>query len=422
MPDLLIISLAFALLVVSALAVRLLRIHRSSRDRLVALALGEEKQEMRDQARRNEMLESLLEGLGDACLIVTPELEVAFANTEAAELFHTRQSPIGRRLFEVFPDHRLTEVAERSQREHAAVEQHVPVVMRAGQDERTKFLVVSAAPIRLPGTSQTEYLRVIVRDETQQRDTEQIRKDFVANASHELRTPLSIINGYLENLVEGLIDNPQMVKKSLLTMQKHSLRLARIVEDMLTISRFESVGEHEAGDLKRHSFSVEECVKDVLDRLHPVMEEKAARVITEFPPPPEGSRLAGDRFYWDQVFFNLIENALKENQRPGLIIHVGLAHDPDGSLRLWVRDNGVGIPRADLAFIFKRFYRVAKHHGQEIKGTGLGLSIVRRAVEAHGGSISVDSTPGVRTEFTILLPPGSQPLPGENGDTLPLPS
>ena len=113
---------------------------------------------------------------------------------------------------------------------------------------------------------------------------------------------------------------------------------------------------------------------------------------------------SGDRFYWDQVFFNLIENALKENLSDGrLVITVSLARTPREAV-IRIRDNGVGIPRADLPFIFKRFYRVAKHHSQQIKGTGLGLSIVRRAIEAHGGSIGVESTLGVETIFTIRLP------------------
>lgn len=359
----------------------------------------------------NDILNPLLEDLGDACLVVDDRLAVIFANTEARELFRSPLQPVGRRLFEVFTDHRLTEAAERSQREKSVVEQALQIVINQGGNEQKKYLIFSAAPIQLPGDPPTSGLRIIVHDETRQRETEQIRKDFVANASHELRTPLSIINGYLENLVDGVIDDPVMVQRSLLTMQKHGLRLARIVEDMLTISRFESVGEEEAADLKRSSFSAEECVKDVLDRLHPVIEEKQARIELEFPPPEAGSRLAGDRFYWDQVFFNLIENALKENQQQGLVIAVGLRHLDGGGVDLWVRDNGVGIPRADLPFVFKRFYRVAKHHGQEIKGTGLGLSIVRRAVEAHGGQITVDSTPGQRTQFTITLPPGPGPGP-----------
>lgn len=410
MSDFLLAVLVFGLLALSLLAVRLLRMHHNATQRLEAIRLGEQRQGMKDKARRDEMLQSLLEGLGDACLIVDPSLKVAFANAEARALFGSPTPLPGRHLFEIFHDHRLTEVVERSVRDHALVEQNLTVDFHHGDEERKKFLIISAAPIRLPGGGPSDFLRIILRDVTEQRDTEQIRKDFVANASHELRTPLSIINGYLENLIEGLIDDPRMVQRSLVTMQKHSLRLARIVEDMLTISRFESVGEVEAADLRRSTFSVEECVKDVLDRLQPVIEDKQARVELEFPPPETGSRLAGDRFYWDQIFFNLIENALKENQQPGLVIGVGLRALPDGGQEIWVRDNGIGIPRADLPFVFKRFYRVAKHHSQEIKGTGLGLSIVRRAVEAHGGEISLDSVPGQHTRFAITLPP---PQPAE---------
>jgi signal transduction histidine kinase len=104
------------------------------------------------------------------------------------------------------------------------------------------------------------------------------------------------------------------------------------------------------------------------------------------------------------VLFNLVENALKQNLHKGLRLEIGCVRDGD-HVRIWVADNGVGIPSADLPHIFRRFYRVEKHHSQqEIKGTGLGLSIVKRAIEAHGGSIRVTSTPGRDTRFQIELP------------------
>jgi signal transduction histidine kinase len=114
--------------------------------------------------------------------------------------------------------------------------------------------------------------------------------------------------------------------------------------------------------------------------------------------------IQGDRFYWTQVLFNLVENALKQNPHSGLRVEVGCEASGD-SVRIWVSDNGVGIPSADLPHIFRRFFRVEKHHSQqEIKGTGLGLSIVKRAIEAHGGSISVTSVPGSETKFLITVP------------------
>ena len=137
-------------------------------------------------------------------------------------------------------------------------------------------------------------------------------------------------------------------------------------------------------------------------------------------PPAGADQIRGDRFYWDQILFNLIENALKENKPGNLVISVTMERDGAASV-IRIADNGIGIPRADLPFIFKLFYRVAKHHSQKIKGTGLGLSIVRRAVEAHGGTIGVDSTLGLETVFTIRLPdyvPDYVPdaAPGEAGE------
>jgi signal transduction histidine kinase len=113
-------------------------------------------------------------------------------------------------------------------------------------------------------------------------------------------------------------------------------------------------------------------------------------------------RITGDRYYWEQVFFNLIENALKENPARGLKVAVKIA-EVDGDLEVQVCDDGVGIPGADLPFVFKRFYRVEGHRSKQVKGTGLGLSIVKRAVEAHQGSISLRSQPGIETVFTIRI-------------------
>src|SRR5690606_15901368 len=128
-----------------------------------------------------------------------------------------------------------------------------------------------------------------------------------------------------------------------------------------------------------------------------------ARVRVEAAPETSWT-LVGDRFYWDQILFNPIENALKQNAEPGLEIVVRFAL-VEGPYRITVTHDGIGIPAADIPLVFKRFYRVQKHHAQsQVKGTGLGLSIVKRAVEAHHGRIEVESRPGVETVFTITVP------------------
>src|SRR4029079_5245968 len=118
--------------------------------------------------------------------------------------------------------------------------------------------------------------------------------------------------------------------------------------------------------------------------------------------PDADAMIHGDRYYWDQILFNLVSNALKENVAKGLEVTIDLSQEHDMS-EVRVSDNGVGIPHGDLPFVFKRLYRVARHHSQEVKGTGLGLSIVKRAVEAHHGTITVNSRPGIETVFTIRV-------------------
>jgi len=229
----------------------------------------------------------------------------------------------------------------------------------------------------------------------------QVHKDeFVAAVGHELRTPMAIINGYLENLLDdGMIEDTEMAKRFLTVMKKHTERISRIVEDMLVISRLES---GEASAIKIEPFKLRLCVKDVLERLESVVRSQQADVSMRLHD--DEVTLEGDRFYWTQVLFNLVENALKQNPYKDLKVEVGSSESGDHVL-IWVKDNGIGIPSADLPHIFRRFYRVEKHHSQlEVKGTGLGLSIVKRAVEAHHGTISVTSVPGVETKFLMTIP------------------
>jgi signal transduction histidine kinase len=182
-------------------------------------------------------------------------------------------------------------------------------------------------------------------------------------------------------------------------MRKHADRISRIVEDMLVISRLES---GEASSLKVEPFRFRSCINDILERLESVIRNQNADIAVTMSD--ETLTLQGDCFYWTQVLFNLVENALKQNPHPGLKVEIGCENAADCH-RIWISDNGIGIPSADLPHIFRRFYRVEKHHSQrEIKGTGLGLSIVKRAIEAHGGTITVTSIPGRETKFLITLP------------------
>lgn len=387
---------------IAALIVQIIRIRRARRDFEAQVKSWKLRLEL-DLKQAKDERNRLLDALGDAFLIVDPDANITFANAAAQNLFRGRVLT-GRPVREAFLDPRLAEALLR------CLETGEPVQSRVVLPQQTSPLgdletrgnnawIIDAAQLSgAPGGNPST--RVVIRDVTSEHQLEQIRKDFVANASHELRTPLAIINGYLENLLDdGMIDEPEMARRFLSVMKKHTERISRIVEDMLVISRLES---GEASAINIEPFRLKSCINDVLERLESVVQSQKAIVVLNLHD--EAVILHGDRFYWTQVLFNLVENALKQNPHRDLKVEIA-SQERAGNLLISVSDNGIGIPSADLPHIFRRFYRVEKHHSQlEIKGTGLGLSIVKRAIEAHHGTIGVTSVPGQETKFLMTIP------------------
>lgn len=397
------LTIAIALLVLAVFTWRLRRVRREHAEEIQAWKLRLEQELKQARNDRNQ----LLDALGDAFLIVNSERKIRFANEAARALFSYREL-VGRPVREAFLDPRLAEALLRCIETGEPMQSRVVLSQQTSprgdsENRGVNAWVIDAAPLSTTPDGNLD-TRVVIRDVTTEHQLEQIRKDFVANASHELRTPLAIISGYLENLLEdGMLDEPETARHFLSVMQKHTERISRIVEDMLVISRLES---GEAGSLNIEPFRISSCINDVLERLESVVRNQKAKVEVKLDDP--GLIIHADRFYWTQVLFNLVENALKQNPHHGLHVEIGCAAEAGGGLRMWVSDDGIGIPSADLPHIFRRFYRVAKHHSQQkIKGTGLGLSIVKRAIEAHNGHIAVTSVPGQETRFTITLPDSS---------------
>ncbi len=397
-----ILAIAAALAALAALAITAMRLRRARREFSEEVAAWKLKLDLDLRQARQER-DQLLDALGDAFVLVDAQARILFANQAARTLFRGRDL-IGRTIQEAFLDQRLAAALMRCLDTGEATATRVVLPQQSsplGEQEQRGMnaWVIDAARLSdSPANDPTT--RVVIRDVTSEHQLEQIRKDFVANASHELRTPLAIISGYLENILDdGLLDDKELTRRFLAVMRKHTERISRIVEDMLVISRLES---GEAAALKVKPFRFRSCLSDVVERLESVIHNQEA--VIRIAMPDEDVTLAGDRFYWTQILFNLVENALKQNPRKGLTVGVGCVRDEEKTV-IWVSDDGVGIPSADLTHIFRRFYRVEKHHSQDqIKGTGLGLSIVKRAVEAHGGTIGVTSMPGVETRFTITLP------------------
>ena len=340
-------------------------------------------------AEEQEILIGILDVLEDAVIVIDRATHVEFVNRRARQMFPSLSKPVGRLLIEVVQQESISSLAAEGIRLVTPIRRELVL-----PGPRRIVLVTSVAPVSESG----ERFGVILRDETRRYETEQVRKDFVANASHELRTPLTIINGYLENLLdEAGLEDSAMARQMLQTMKKHGDRIASIVEDMLTISKLES----SASSLLAKSFSLASCVGDVVDRLAPKLDRSRVTITRDIPGDVV---LWGDRYYWDQVFFNLLDNALKYNPTGPLEIAIRYRRTAEGDHEIRVSDNGIGISRKDLPYVFNRFYRSEYQPHQSVKGTGLGLSIVKRSVEAHHGEVWLTSTPGVETEFTIRVP------------------
>jgi two-component system phosphate regulon sensor histidine kinase PhoR len=225
---------------------------------------------------------------------------------------------------------------------------------------------------------------------------ESTRKEFVANVSHELRTPLSLIKGFVETLLEGAKDDPELSVRYLRTIEKHTNRLTFLIEDLLSISRLES-GQVV---LNLEQLPLRSVAERVLEDLRAKALERKVQIRNQIPPE---LTVRADSERLGQVLFNLVENAIKYGHPQG-VVALGARADSRGSVEVWVQDNGPGIPLEAQPRIFERFYRVDRARSRETGGTGLGLAIVKHIVLAHGGRVWLNSRPGQGSSFHFVLP------------------
>jgi two-component system phosphate regulon sensor histidine kinase PhoR len=239
------------------------------------------------------------------------------------------------------------------------------------------------------------YVILVFHEITEIKRLERIRKDFVANVSHELRTPLTSIKGYLEAFSEMEFFLPADGKKFLSILQKQSERMENIVSDLLQLAKIESGQEK----LQLSPIPVKPFLEKTVSSLSPLAQKKNQTLDLH---APEDLILQADPDKLSRIMINLLENAIKYTPEKGKIV-VG-CHKKNGCIELFVKDNGIGIPPADQNRIFERFYRVDRARSRELGGTGLGLAIVKHLMEAHGGSIGVESYPNEGSTFTARFP------------------
>lgn len=232
------------------------------------------------------------------------------------------------------------------------------------------------------------------KDIDELRRLERVRSEFVANVSHELRTPIFSVQGYLETLLDGAMDDPAVARPFLEKAYNNALRLNALLSDLIDISRIES------GELKFsfRYFDISELLRDLVNATELRAQQRNVTLACEVPA---AAQAYGDKERLTQVITNLIENAIKYNVDGGTV--TVSAVEADGGLRVSVRDTGLGIAEEHLPRIFERFYRVDKDRSRAVGGTGLGLAIVKHILEGHRAPITVKSEPGVGTEIAFVL-------------------
>ena len=258
------------------------------------------------------------------------------------------------------------------------------------------------APVKLDDrTTRPDLVFITLRDLSQMRRIEEMRADFVANASHELRTPLASLTGFIETLQGPARDDPAARERFLAIMKQQANRMARLIDDLLSLSRIE-LNAHLRPDTP---VDVTAITRQVIDTLQTLARDRGVEIAIDAADEPLIVR--GDRDEMVRVCENLIENALKygaSGKRVEITLARQIAADGAAEATLSVKDFGPGIAPEHLPRLTERFYRVDVAQSRAEGGTGLGLAIVKHILNRHGGRLVIESAPGQGAAFTIRLP------------------
>lgn len=359
-----------------------------------------------ERNRSSAILRSMAEGVA----VIDAQERLVFSNRAFSEFLSLDTAAMeGRPVIEVVRNSDLLELIRRALRGEEGVRGDITM----GIIQQRSFSV-TAAPFHaleagLPAASQGVPVGetpaaaekpsgavVVLHDLTELRRLERVRQDFVANVSHEFKTPLTAIQGFAETLLAGALDDPKNNRRFLEIIREHTMRLARLTDDLLKLARIEA-GKLEIEFSPVNVMQLIECCAETT-----LLKASRKQIALEIEVPPGLPAVRGDANLLRDVLQNLLDNAIQYTS-PGGRIHVSaMAREREAVIA--VADTGIGIPLADQERIFERFYRVDAARSREAGGTGLGLSIAKHIVEAHGGRIWVESEVGVGSKFFFSIP------------------
>lgn len=338
------------------------------------------------QAITSMRLEAIMSGLVDAVVLTDDKSTILQLNDAALEMLGVDEAgAIGRPFVQVTRDHELAKVL----RDALRGKQSPTARVVHGIDQRS--LLTSARMVEGP---HERLGLVVMRDISELRRLETVRREFVANVSHELRTPLASIRAMVETLEAGAIDDPEIAKDFFGRIVQEVDRLNALVEDLLDFARLEAG----RAPLRLETVDVAHVLRAGAERLRPHIERAGLGMDIDIADDLPEMKLDVQRI--EQVLVNLIHNAIKFTPAGGRVRVA--ARRETSRVIVSVGDTGVGIPLEDQSRLFERFYKSDK--ARRTEGTGLGLAIVKQIVHWHGGDIAVESRPGEGATFTFWLP------------------
>ncbi len=344
----------------------------------------------------NPSMKALAEALPDPCIMTDAQGVVRFVNDLATQRFGlvTRGDPLNFKLRATALNDALDRVVALDRPESAQWQEKIPT---------ERWFEAHLAPIHLqPDPRATmrrpDFVIIVIEDLTEQRRSERMRADFVANASHELRTPLASLTGFIETL-QGPARNDVIARERFLgIMGEQAARMKRLIDDLLSLSRIEMKAHMRPETI----VDLGEILRHVIDALAPLATETSVDINVDLLRQPMPVR--GDRDELVQVFSNLIENAIKYGASGGKIdISASSEAQPAATWLVTVRDYGPGIGEEHLPRLTERFYRADIVSSREKQGTGLGLAIVKHILTRHNARLQIESTIGAGATFSVRL-------------------
>ena len=359
-------------------------------------ALNQMATQLEDRIRtvinqRNE-LEGVLSSMVEGVIAFDVDENIISINQAAAQIFESRPTDLlHRSLYEVVRNPELQRFVDKALSSSGNLKDDVILYQ---EDER--IISLYSTPLRDAGGDQIGTL-IVMDDVTQVRQLENMRRDFAANVSHEIKTPLTAIKGFVETLHHSLNENPEETMRFIGIIDKHVNRLTAIVDDLISLSKIER------DDEKKEIRFQKQLIKKVLENAIGNQRDKAESKKITIDLSCEADISANmDPVLLEQAFSNLLENAINYSHEKG-VVHIS-ALQQDDTVVISVRDHGVGISKEHQSRLFERFYRVDKARSRNLGGTGLGLALVKHIVQVHRGYVSVDSSPGKGSVFSLHLP------------------